>query len=47
MMWKERKLLLLSFIIFMVSVLIGVVSTLGDESFPRLILGDRLYGYDP
>ena len=39
-MWKERKLLLLSFIIFMVSVLIGVVSTLGDESFPRLILGD-------
>ena len=40
MMWKERKLLLLSFIIFMVSVLIGVVSTLGDESFPRLILGD-------
>jgi len=43
-MWKERKLLLLSFIIFMVSVLIGVVSTLGDESFPRLILGDGYIG---
>ena len=40
MMWKERRLLLLSFVIFMISVLVGVVSTLGDESFPRLILGD-------
>ncbi len=39
-MWKERRMLLLSFVIFMLSVLIGVVSTLGDESFPRLILGD-------
>ena len=39
-MWKERRLLLLSFVIFMISVLVGVVSTLGDESFPRLILGD-------
>lgn len=39
-MWKERRLLFLSFAIFMISVLIGVVSTLGDESFPRLILGD-------
>ena len=39
-MWKERRMLLLSFLVFMVSVLIGVVSTLGDESFPRLILGD-------
>lgn len=39
-MWKERRLLLLSFVIFMVSVLIGVVSTFGDDSFPRLILGD-------
>ncbi len=39
-MWKERQLLFLSFAIFMISVLIGVVSTLGDESFPRLILGD-------
>lgn len=39
-MWKERRLLLSSFLIFMVSVLIGVLSTLGDASFPRLILGD-------
>ena len=39
-MWKERRLLLLSFVIFMASVLTGVVSTLGDSSFPRLILGD-------
>lgn len=39
-MWKERRMLLLSFVIFMISVLVGVVSTLGDESFPRLILGD-------
>jgi len=39
-MWKERRLLLTSFLIFMVSVLIGVLSTLGDASFPRLILGD-------
>ena len=29
-MWKERRLLLISFLIFMVSVLIGVLSTLGD-----------------
>lgn len=39
-MWEARKLLLASFLIFAVSVLIGVISTLGDESFPRLILGD-------
>ncbi|MCR5076796.1 MAG: stage II sporulation protein M [Prevotella sp.] len=39
-MWKERRLLLVSAVIFMASVLIGVVSTLGDASFPRLILGD-------
>ena len=39
-MWKERRLLLISFLIFMVSGLIGVLSTLGDASFPRLILGD-------
>ena len=39
-MWQERRLLLASFIIFMASVFVGVVSTLGDESFARLILGD-------
>lgn len=39
-MWEARWLLLVSFVIFMASALVGVVSTLGDESFPRLILGD-------
>jgi uncharacterized membrane protein SpoIIM required for sporulation len=39
-MWEARRELLLSFIIFVVSALIGVVSTLGDADFPRIILGD-------
>ena len=39
-MWEARRLLLVSFIIFVVSALIGVVSTFGDPEFPRLILGD-------
>ncbi|MCR4852500.1 MAG: stage II sporulation protein M [Prevotella sp.] len=39
-MWEARKLLLVSLIIFVVSALIGVVSTIGDPEFPRLILGD-------
>lgn len=39
-MWEARRLLLASFVIFMASVLIGVVSTLGDSGFPRVILGD-------
>lgn len=39
-MWKERRLLLLSFLIFSVSVFVGVVSTIGDSSFPRVIMGD-------
>lgn len=39
-MWEARRLLLASFLIFMVSVLIGAVSTLGDGEFPRVILGD-------
>ena len=36
-MWEARRLLLASFLIFMVSVLIGVVSTLGDSEFPRVM----------
>jgi uncharacterized membrane protein SpoIIM required for sporulation len=32
--------LLLSFVVFALAVLIGAVSTLHDENFPRLILGD-------
>ena len=38
-MWQSRRLLLASFVIFMLSVLVGIVSTLGDASFPQLILG--------
>lgn len=40
-MYKARKALLISFIIFIVSVLIGVVSTLGDTNFVRVILGNE------
>jgi uncharacterized membrane protein SpoIIM required for sporulation len=40
-MYSARKELLYSFLIFMVSVLIGVFSTAQDEDFPRLILGDE------
>jgi len=39
-MWEARRLLLASFLIFMASVLIGIVSTLGDSEFPRVILGN-------
>lgn len=39
-MWESRRLLLVSLLIFLVSVAIGVVSTMGDSSFPRVILGD-------
>lgn len=40
-MWDARRELLYSFIIFLVSFLIGVVSTMGDMDFPRIILGDE------
>lgn len=39
-MYDARKELLISFLIFVVSVLVGVISTLNDSDFPRLILGD-------
>ncbi len=39
-MWDARRLLLASAVVFLVSVLIGVVSTVGDAEFPRLLLGD-------
>jgi uncharacterized membrane protein SpoIIM required for sporulation len=39
-MYRSRKELLYSFITFIISVLIGVVSTLNDDSFVRLILGN-------
>ena len=38
--WDARRALLASFIIFAVSVLIGAVSQLGDDSFARIILGN-------
>ncbi|MCL1932794.1 MAG: stage II sporulation protein M [Candidatus Azobacteroides sp.] len=39
-MYHARKELLYSFLIFVVSVLIGIFSTANDADFPRLILGD-------
>jgi len=40
-MYQARKELLYSFLIFAVSVLIGIFSTAHDEDFPRLVLGDE------
>lgn len=39
-MWEVRKPLLYSFAIFVIAALIGVVSSLYDDTFVRLILGD-------
>jgi uncharacterized membrane protein SpoIIM required for sporulation len=39
-MWRERKYLLISLAVFLASIAIGVVSTVYDASFPRLIMGD-------
>lgn len=39
--YEARRALLASFLIFAVSVIIGAVSQLGDDSFCRLILGDQ------
>ena len=39
-MYEERKLLLASFLIFLVSTFIGVLSQCLDENFCRIILGD-------
>lgn len=39
-MYEARRELGLSLVVFLVSVLIGTVSALGDDSFVRLILGD-------
>lgn len=40
-MYHERRLLLASFLIFMISVLIGVISQQADPDFCRTILGDH------
>ncbi|MEI6866338.1 stage II sporulation protein M [Flavicella sp.] len=41
LLYKYRRYILYSFIIFSVSLLIGVVSAMHQESFVRLILGDH------
>ncbi len=38
--YNSRKALIVSLIVFSVAVVIGVISTLQDNEFPRLILGD-------
>ena len=38
--YKHRKELIISFSVFFISVLIGIVSSAGDTGFVRLILGD-------
>ena len=38
--YKRRKELLISFTIFFIAILIGVISSFGDSGFVRLILGD-------
>jgi uncharacterized membrane protein SpoIIM required for sporulation len=39
-MYAARKMVLLSFFIFLIGICIGIVSTSSDESFARLILSD-------
>lgn len=39
-MYAARKELLVSFLIFVASVLVGIISQLNDDNFVRLILGD-------
>ena len=39
--WRERRSLLISLIVFLVSVAIGAFSTMHDDNFVRLIMGDE------
>lgn len=39
--WRERRSLLISLFIFLIAVAIGVFSTIHDDSFIRLIMGDE------
>lgn len=39
-MWKERRYIMISLIIFLVSIAIGCFSSIYDKDFPRLIMGD-------
>lgn len=39
-MWEERRMLLASFLIFLFSVAVGIVSQMADPDFCRIILGD-------
>ncbi len=41
LVFEKKKTLLFAFLVFVVSVLIGWISAAGDESFVRLIMGDR------
>lgn len=40
-MWEIRRPLLYSFVVFVIAIFIGVVSTLQDDTFVRLIMGDQ------
>lgn len=40
-LWRERKYILISLAIFLVSIAVGILSTMHDESFARLVLGDE------
>ena len=40
LMYESRKMLLYSFLVFALAISLGVISTLNDETFVRLILGD-------
>ena len=39
--WRERRSLLISLIVFLVSVAIGAFSSMHDDNFVRLIMGDE------
>ena len=38
--YEARKCMLASFIVFTAAIIVGVISTLGDSDFPRVVLGD-------
>lgn len=40
-MYEARKYMLISLLVFLAGIAIGVISTMGDAEFPRIILGDN------
>ena len=40
MMWRYRRQMFISLAVFLASIAIGVISSLGDDQFVRLIMGD-------